>query len=238
LIPAIHGGILFEYGHRVIAGTVALLTWVMTFLIFRSCKSGSMKCKAARFFSLAASIGIFCQAVLGGITVLLRLPPAISIAHACLGQIVFCLLLGTASKLSPAFEAVPSFPEFRHLWKWGAIAAAALFAQLIFGAIYRHTGERFAWHVIGAVLATFAVTALIVISFIKARPWMTAWTILLAALLPSQLLLGILSWRLRLSPDFMRAISLAAALPTAHVVTGALLLGTTFLWTLKAYELK
>jgi len=36
---------------------------------------------------------VLIQATLGGVTVLYRLPPAVSIAHACLGQIFFCLIV-------------------------------------------------------------------------------------------------------------------------------------------------
>ena len=57
----------------------------------------------------------------------------------------------------------------------------------------------------------------------------------LAALLPLQLILGYLSYRNGLLSDF-RSDWATAVVPTMHVASGALILGTCLIWTLRAYR--
>src|SRR5688500_6642113 len=85
--PPMIDGIFYEHGHRLIAGVVSLMTLGLLLLSRRS----SVPSAARRAAHLAAG-GILIQASLGGLTVLLQLPPSVSISHACLGQAVFCVL--------------------------------------------------------------------------------------------------------------------------------------------------
>jgi len=84
---------------------------------------------------------------LGGITVLLKLPPAVSIFHACLAQIFFCLTVTIAFVTSPKWEK-----SLRNVGKSLSIAipilcgflSVAFFMQLLFGASMRHFGAGLA----------------------------------------------------------------------------------------------
>ena len=76
LFPEMKGGVIFEHGHRVIAGIVLVMYMVLTFWLFRSERRTWVKRLA-----LAAFFALILQAVLGGVTVLLKLPTAVSVSH-------------------------------------------------------------------------------------------------------------------------------------------------------------
>src|SRR5437773_12375234 len=73
------GGIFYEHGHRLIASTVGFLTIVLTVWLWRAESRRWLK-----RLGLVALGAVIAQGVLGGLTVLLFLPAAISTAHAAL----------------------------------------------------------------------------------------------------------------------------------------------------------
>src|SRR5207247_2287490 len=85
------GGILYEHGHRLIASTVGFLTIVLTAWIWFTDSRRWM-----RWLGVAALGSVVAQGVLGGITVLFFLPPAVSTAHAGLAEIFFCITVAIA----------------------------------------------------------------------------------------------------------------------------------------------
>src|SRR5690348_11297607 len=87
-IPRMVGGVKFEHGHRMIAGTVAILTVLLAVWLWRNEPRRWMR----RLGALAV-LTVIAQAVLGGITVLFYLPVAISVSHACLAQVFFCIIV-------------------------------------------------------------------------------------------------------------------------------------------------
>ena len=148
LFPPMVGGILFEHGHRLIASVVGLLILVLAAWLWRVEPRRWM-----RRLGYGALAAVIIQGILGGLTVLLLLPPQISIAHACLAQTVFCLVVALAAALSPSWAerpsrvADPARPSLRALGLAVALAAAV---QLLLGALIRHTGTGVAAHVGGA----------------------------------------------------------------------------------------
>src|SRR5437667_5894540 len=78
-MPRMVGGVKYEHGHRMIAGTVAILTVILAFWLWRR----EQRHWVRRLGGLAV-LTIIAQAALGGITVLYFLPVDISVAHACL----------------------------------------------------------------------------------------------------------------------------------------------------------
>lgn len=197
LNPPMVGGVFYEHGHRVVAGTVALMTLALTIWILKTEQR-----RAVRRLMAAAAAGILLQAVLGGMTVLFKLPPQISIAHACLGQLVFSLLCAVADAQAP--RIAPPGP-----WAW---LAAAAFVQLFLGAVLRHTGGGLAWHLLGAA-AVSVIAAL-------------TGSVHGGLLLLLQLALGLGALLARKSTLF--SLPLAVALPTAHLALGALILAAAF----------
>lgn len=229
--PAMVGGVIFEHGHRMIAGMVGLMTFCLSLWIWKSDSDPQI-----RRLAVAASLGILLQAFLGGITVLYLLPKQISIAHACLGQGVFCLLLAIAQTSSPWHKT--STPRFESgFWRPGFLLVTATFLQLFLGAVYRHTRVGLAWHLIGAVAVICALGWVCSRTFSRAPTesalLSTAWV--LACALPAQLLLGLGAYLTGFKPIGERAW--LALLPTAHLALGAMILGAGLLWTLRAKRL-
>ena len=159
LMPPMVGGILYEHGHRLIAAAVSALVGLeMAMLFFLE------KRKTVKRLGVAAFAAILTQAVLGGLTVLFLLPPAISSAHAALAEIVFALTAVVAlmcsktwteliSRPAPSssypFAENPSSPssssaENSSAFRWTLLATAAIYAQIILGAVMRHTGAGLA----------------------------------------------------------------------------------------------
>src|SRR5678810_229257 len=85
------GGIRFEHTHRLIASTVGFLILVLA--VWLRLAEPRRWVRQLGYVALAA---VITQGILGGITVLWYLPDPISIAHASLAQIVFCLTMTIA----------------------------------------------------------------------------------------------------------------------------------------------
>ncbi len=96
------GGILFEHGHRLVAAAVSTLVGLeLGALLFLLKGRRTVKVLAA-----AAFVAILLQALLGGLTVLFLLPPAISSAHAALAEIVFALTAVVALMCSKTWKEI------------------------------------------------------------------------------------------------------------------------------------
>ena len=221
--PEMTGGVLFEHGHRMVAGLTALLVWGLAGWTYWEERRAWVRAMMA-----AAALGILAQAVLGGATVLWGLPPQVSIAHACLGQALFALVVACAQATSPWFMARRAAPG--RPWAPAATAIGVLLLQLVLGATMRHTGKMLAWHLVGAVLAFWALTrAALAGTHSDRRSLGTISTVLmLLALLQVFLGFGALAFR------HLRLISAMALLPTAHQAVGAALLGLCVVLALRA----
>src|SRR5688500_10780087 len=119
------GGIFYEHSHRLIASTVGFLIMVLAFWLWRAEPRAWVRRLA--FIALAA---VITQGILGGITVLWYLPDAISIAHASLAQIVFCLTVTIALVTSPgwkrAYAANGPAPDDRVLQRVAAVTTGLI----------------------------------------------------------------------------------------------------------------
>ncbi len=93
------GGIFYEHGHRLIATTVGMLTIGLVIWLWRVEPR-----RWVRRLGVAALGVVIFQGLLGGITVLYFLPDAISISHAGLAQIFFCLTVAIALFVSPTWR--------------------------------------------------------------------------------------------------------------------------------------
>lgn len=247
--PRMVGGVLFEHGHRLIAGTVGLSTLGLTIWFARS------EARAwVRLIAWLAFGAVLAQSLLGGLTVLLRLPASVSVAHACLAQAFFCLTVGLALSTSRRFTSAPPQPlgadHAPPLWVLGGTATLLVYIQLILGAIMRHTGAGLAipdvplafgrlvppflsfeivihyTHRVGALLTAIVVAwaAARVLRRHHDRSDLAGPARLALVLVAAQIGLGITTVATRL-----------AVLPaTAHVVTGALLLATCLVLTVRA----
>jgi cytochrome c oxidase assembly protein subunit 15 len=138
------GGILYEHGHRLIASTVGFLTIVLAVWLAVSDHRRWMKRLGA-----AALGAVIAQGVLGGLTVMFFLPPAISTAHAGLAEIFFCLTVAIALFTSPRWIEGYSGPgksvvDDSGLRRLATTTTALVFCQILVGATMRHTGAGLA----------------------------------------------------------------------------------------------
>jgi cytochrome c oxidase assembly protein subunit 15 len=242
------GGIYYEHSHRLIASTVGLLIMGLAVWLWRV--EPRRWVRRLGYLALAA---VVTQGILGGITVLWFLPDPISIAHAGLAQIVFCLTVTLALVTSPRWTRGPSTTD-RILQRIGLVTTGAIYLQILVGATMRHTEAGLAipdfplafgalvppmWtpaiathyaHRVGAVLVTALAmaTAGHVVYHHRTRAELCRPAVLLVALLITQITLGALTV---LSGKQYLINSL-------HVVTGAFVLGTSLVLTLRAYRLR
>jgi heme a synthase len=236
-MPRMVGGVKFEHGHRMIAGTVAILTTILAIWLWRSDSR-----RWVRRLGAISVLTILIQAVLGGITVLFYLPVAISVSHACMAQIFFslavCLALFTGEKWKwdePKLAERTS-PSLRQLT---AGTTALVFLQLMVGAGFRHNGFGIVPHLIGAVLVAAGVIwiTIRVFSRFPGEPRLTRPAVLLIILLFVQLGLGIGSYILKLAArGAPQPLPPVVDVTTTHVTVGALVLVTSLVTALQAFR--
>ena len=229
-IPHLVGGVRFEHTHRMIAQFVGFLTIILAVWTWRADSRRWMK-----YLGITALCLVIAQGILGGLTVLFYLPPAISSAHAALAQTFFCVTVLIAIFTGRRWvEEAPraEFDERRpSLFTLALLSIFVLYVQLIFGAMFRHHGLSWWPHVLNAatvavVLSWTAIRALSQYSRIDAvrRPAITMLSLMIA-----QLCLGFVAFLTRVAwghdavqPELPMVIS-----TVAHVAVGALLLATT-----------
>ena len=236
-MPPMVGGVFYEHGHRMIAAAVALLTTAMAlWLWLRDSRIW------VRWVGAAGLLAVILQAILGGLTVLYRLPTPIVVFHASLAQLFFCITLSLVVFTGPTWNqpGVPAedrqVPGFRQLT---AATSAALFVQLVLGAALRHHALDVVPHVVGALAVTVlagwtVIRAMTQLSELKPIQRLAG---LMGILLIVQLALGGTSYLMRLvQATGQHAGPVLIWTTTAHVATGAAVLGTSWVLTLLSFR--
>src|SRR5215475_4917957 len=138
VFPKMVGNLFWEHGHRMVATTVGMLTIVLMIYVLRREKRSWV-----RKLGVFALLAVIAQGLLGGLTVKLMLPLAVSAAHATLAQLFFCTTVSLAVFTSRSWiEAKPWVPEDKGVLPLRYLCTAALvtiFLQLIIGATLRHS---------------------------------------------------------------------------------------------------
>jgi len=248
VFPRMTGGVLFEHGHRLAASTVGLLTVILTIWLARSEPR-----RWVRRLGLWAFAAVLTQGLLGGLTVLLKLPVAVSVAHAGVAEIFFCLTVTIALVTSRRWLEKPErAPDGRapSLAALSAITVGVVYVQILIGALVRHSGAGLAIpdfplsfgrlvppitsplvlyayaHRVGALAASVCVlwTAGRILRRHAAEPGLRTPALLLVVLLAFQIFLGAaIIWTRK-----------AVVPTTTHVVSGALILATSLVIALRA----
>src|SRR6476660_8319698 len=78
MMPKMEGGVLVEHSHRLAAGTVVILTIGLAVMLSMTATPSQRRLRPWGWMAVGL---VFAQALLGGITVLLRLPTPVSTAH-------------------------------------------------------------------------------------------------------------------------------------------------------------
>lgn len=138
--------ILYEHGHRLIASGVGFLTIVLAAWLWWAEPRRWMK-----YLGASALGAVILQGVLGGLTVLFFLPPAISTAHAGLAEIFFCITISIALFTSPGWirgyganEGEAAGVDDPTLRAVATATTVVIYTQIIIGAWMRHTGAGLA----------------------------------------------------------------------------------------------
>ncbi len=240
-----------EHGHRMFAGTIALLTVLLAILLQR----GERRAWVRRL-GWAAVGAVLAQAILGGVTVLLFLPPAVSIAHAGLAELFLCTVTCLAVVTGRSFWATPERvvpAETRGLASLAAATTGMIYVQILLGAVMRHNGAGLAIpdfplafgrlvpdhfdfkigihyaHRLGALTVAILVlwTAARVLSRFRAERTLALPALGMVGLVALQITLGALV-----------VLTRKAVLPnTVHVATGASLLATSLVLSLYSRRL-
>src|SRR3989440_11013089 len=91
IFPKMVGNLFWEHGHRLIAATVGLLTIALA--IYLQLREKRSWIKRLGWIALG---GVIAQGLLGGLTVKMNLPLAVSAAHATLAQLFFLITVSLA----------------------------------------------------------------------------------------------------------------------------------------------
>ncbi len=238
-IPPLIGGVKFEHGHRMLAEFIGLLTIVLAVWTQKVDQRRWM-----RILGWSALGTVIAQGILGGLTVLFYLPPAISTAHATLGQTFFCLMVSIAFFTSRSWVQAPVAvvrPDVRtHLTTLSLLTVAAVWLQLILGAAFRHSGIRLLPHIIGAGVV-FCMVNWLAISTLKRHrgtPQLATPATVLLVLLAVQITLGLASYITRVLWSQAASAPLASMIvaTVAHVACGALVLVTTVILAIQIHR--
>jgi heme a synthase len=239
--------ILFEHGHRLVASGVGALTIVLVAWLWAADTP-----RWLRWFGVAALCAVIAQGLLGGLTVLFFLPPAVSTAHAALAELFLCMTVAMALFTSPRWRADAATIDDARLRRRATITVALVYSQVLVGATMRHTGAGLAipdfplmfGHVIpthwsaaiavhfghrlgAAIVAGTAVATLVEIwRHHRHRAELTLPARLLAFILVAQVSLGGAVVLSRLQP-WVNSI---------HVVVGATVLATSLVIALRSWQ--
>jgi cytochrome c oxidase assembly protein subunit 15 len=229
------GNIFYEHSHRLVASGVGLLTIALTLSFWFQERRDWL-----RRLGLAALLLVILQGVIGGLRVVL-LEHTLAIVHAAFAQAFFALTVSLAIFTSPDWRSEstnPPIADSGRLSRLCAVTTGLIYLQAIFGAVLRHTGERVDAHLFFALLVTFHVI-FVLLRIVKShaqRPKLTRPAYVLAVLLLLQLVLGAGSYFGKFTSMLGLPITALVTLTTTHLVTGALMLATSLLLTLRAYR--
>jgi heme a synthase len=236
-LPPWVGGIVYEHSHRMIASVTGILTIVIAFWTLFADRRRWMK-----YLGFAALVTIVVQGILGGVTVLNFLPPAVSTAHSAVGQTFFCIAVAIAIftgrkwvESTPAPMADNGHPKLLVLCFY---SIGILYLQLVLGGMFRHHGMSWWPHVVNSVsvaliLTWTAIRALIEFPRIEAirRP-----ATLLVFILVVQLLLGFAAFLTRVAWSGPQANNPMVLSTVAHTSVGALLLANVIVLTIQVWR--
>jgi cytochrome c oxidase assembly protein subunit 15 len=244
--PKMVGNLFWEHGHRMVATAVGILTIALAVILqIRERRSWVKR------LGWVALGGVIAQGLLGGLTVKLSLPLAVSAAHATLAQLFFLITVSLAVFTSRSWvtpnSTVNESGEGFSLRALCVVALIVILTQLVLGATLRHsatwdqdlpTGLLLA-HLGGAIVVTLVLGSTIATVLLRhrtekylARPARVA-----AMLLFVQLLLGLAAYVTRAaSPYDPQPLTPMVAVTVAHVACGALVFATTIILTLRVFR--
>ncbi len=244
MVPEMVGGVFWEHLHRLVAGGLVVLWALATWLAYRERQPRA----AIRYGAVAGLLLLIVQSVFGGLTVLMRLPDAISTTHLGLAFLFLALATGLTVETHPRRSEFVADERSRRVRRWVVAATVLVFVQSVVGALVRHTdsglacpdvplclGElvppleqwpivlHFAHRALGGAVVAVVLAAGVVALRQGRRPRLLA---LASLLVVAQAILGFASVLLFLEPWTVSLHTLLAACLLATLVCAATLLTT------------
>ena len=233
LMPEMTGGVFWEHLHRLWAGALLVLFPAAVLLTRRAYPH-----RTALFRLGLAGIGLLLvQSLLGGLTVIYRLPDAISTSHLALAFLFLALVTVMLVRTGPRRDGYRDADTGRRLARRaGLVVAGLVFAQSVVGALVRHTDAgmacpdvplclgrvippleyptvalHFLHRVLGIVTAVVTLWCGRLVAARARAPFARKTAIAMAAAAVAQVLLGFASVAGRLAPPYVSAHTLLAA---------------------------
>jgi cytochrome c oxidase assembly protein subunit 15 len=237
LLGLVRGLVAYEHNHRVAGMVVGLLTIVQAVWLWRTAEH-----RYQIVLGVALLVAVSVQGAFGGLTVHMKLPPAISVIHGVLAQSILCFSIAIAYALSREWrEARPPSGGLvaPGIARSSVFAFLAIWCQLVLGAIVRHTSAkaRVAQFTDFPVVIhmLFAAVVLVAIGALASRAAVTPGldarlrrpVVAVGALLLLQIPLGFLAVVKSSDP----------AVTVLHVMNGATLLAIAFFVALRSLRL-
>jgi len=231
------GGVFYEHTHRLLGSLVGLLTVGLAVLLWRTDSRRSV-----RILGFVAVLAVIFQGVLGGMRVVL-LENGLALIHGCFAQAFLALIVTLAVVTSRFWHAAADEPPIVATSKLRTLVRVLVplvYAQLVFGAILTHTGQRLDAHLLFAGMVTLGVALLVtqVFSQEAQRSALRRPAVVLVALVGMQLSLGLAAylWRFTtMSAEVPGEVGLAIL--AAHRLTGTAIWATSILLCLRVLRL-
>lgn len=228
-------GFLIEHTHRLAGYVVGCCIIVLAVGLWRRDAR-----RGVRWLGFAALLGVIVQGLLGGFRVKLDqwFGPNLAMVHGSFAPVVFATLAALAVVTTRGWRVERTVAAPAAVRWLALITAGLIYVQIILGALVRHsywTPARHA-HLMIAFLVAAAVVWLAQVIFGRYPRGLGVRLPagVLVGLVAVQVMLGVEAWMFK----FMEPGSLAvqAAIRTAHVLVGALMLATAVIVSLQVYR--
>jgi len=238
-------GLFYEHSHRIIAGTVGILTLLLAVSLWTAPEPR----RWVRRLGVAAAVIVVILAVLGGLTVLLKLPPQVSIVHVSVAMV----FLGCATSLAcvtgkrwrsarEELHAGKGMVQDESIWlaRGAVFCVVAVYVQIVLGAVPRHVHAGVIPHIIWA-FAVFTAVVMVVMRVLgrhSGLPGLFRPGMLLLFLTGLQFFLGFTTFLVRPSAAKAAGTGQYELFASFHQATGALMLIASVLLMLRALRFR
>lgn len=236
--------VLAEHGHRLLGALVGLFTLALAAWTWLADARRWM-----RYLAIGALVLVSLQGILGGLRVVL-ISLDLAVLHACAAQLFFGLIVAMALFTSRPWLkgdlGTYDPADAVGMRRTAGLTVCILYVQIILGALLRHPGTGIdpmlvGLHFLGAVATTVAVVCLYRRAAARHRDTRILYPAgrLLVALVAVQFLLGVTAFLVTLDDSGMLEPSnVQVVVNTAHMVTGALLMGAAVAAAVDAFRLR
>jgi len=222
----------WEHGHRYLGASVGLLAMATVGLAFRYERRAWV-----RKFAIAVLGAIVLQGILGGIRVVER-STAWALVHGCTGQLCFGMAVALAVFSARWFRSMEGSERLAGLRRLCFGVTAAVYLQVVAGAVLRHFNRGMFLHVGWGILVVFSVglVSTWVLGEHRDRVFLRIPATVVVVLVGVAVVLGVLA-RLAIDPESMWGPTCYWVLPTAHMMVGSVIFASMVVLSLAVHRM-